>query len=162
MLYVYVVCYMYMYMYMLIVAYFYVYVSVCICIFARRKSTWSQKGTCATTSTQVLDVSIPRHGRLYSSTSPRHEHVVVILLAVSGPNDMPANCAKRCGLCGAKDHKVRTCGLPGAQKFRNAIRKTRPVHLKEKSRVLRGTGVAAMRKPGKKAMFLRMPLIRKR
>ena len=99
---------------------------------------------------------------LYSSTSPRHEHVVVIRLAVSGPNDMPANCAKRCGLCGAKDHNVRTCGLPGAQKFRNAIRKTRPVHLKEKSRVLRGTGVAAMRKPGKKAMFLRMPLIRKR
>ena len=71
---------------------------------------------------------------------------------------MPVNGPKRCGLCGEKNHTVRTCQLPGAQKFRGAIRKTRPVHLKQKARVLRGNGVAAGRKPGKRPPFGRKSL----
>lgn len=66
---------------------------------------------------------------------------------------MPANLKKTCSLCGGKDHNVATCTLPGAQRYRDALRSVRPCHLKRKARVLRGDGVAASRKPGKKAAF---------
>ena len=80
------------------------------------------------------------------------------LLKSSRLKTMPVNGPKRCGLRGEKNHTVRTCQLPGAQKFRDAIRKTRPVHLKQKARVLRGNGVAAGRKPGKRPPFGRKSL----